>query len=819
MATLSFSRKRKPAGLTTSYELKDHMVATNSQNITLNPHPQYVLKSELIGGGGGGSSSSDIVIHMADPLAHANYYVQLSDVTDSYTSYDVSTDLDKVASKKAVYDVYQAYLGHNHNDLYAPLVHSHTEYLQASAIVDDLVTTGTNKIVSATQIAGFYAAYLNHNHNDLYISLNALTSDYKGEIANAANMITTTAGILAFYQEYAGHNHDGRYADKVHSHDDILTNDSLLIHDASASAHPGLFVHRDHVVTASNIPATADSEHVVAYSYFRSLYDTVYSCFGYSYVTVKTITSDAEFVEGKTYYTYDDTTDTFSEATVTAGTAIVGTYYEDAESITGPSAVNPLRSIFAPIVHTHTYQDVGAAPAVHTHNDLYSPLGHDHDDVYSMIHSHPYLGDSVLEYVGIYPEMAIRDKVGTSNPNYDPEDPMSEETIYEIRDLDTETEQGIYYLNHVPAHVPYRHIYLKPAVPNEYFGMTFVYTDNSGDEQSVVLSAGNAANYLGMYGMTPCGKGQLTVQSVKLKTSSEIDAEAIVNIPYRYYQTYIDDASGAVLQRIGNNVFTDEYVLTSAETFEEGVVYYTEGSTPGTYEEADVSALIGEAIPSDTYYEFNGTNQSVVWGDWKEIGKEDIFASVLANRTYLTNKVACKCCFSKTSGPNYIDFQLPEYVVDNLAVGNTSIDALLICNTDQSTYGYGNGDVVINPIVSNKSDTESSFLSHVQVGVTTSNGYKVIRLYLPLTWYVKVADADAESNVTLTSSNIYKYYRREFTYDDNGDTVSVVISADNAALLVGMTGDIAASEYGSKSVPVATQAECAEWNIQLRMKY
>ena len=117
MATLSFSRKRKPAGLTTSYELKDHMVETDANNITLNPHPQYVLKSELITGGGGGSSSSDIVIHMADPNAHANYYVQLSDVTNSYTSYDVSTDLDKVASKKAVYDVYQAYLGHNHNDL------------------------------------------------------------------------------------------------------------------------------------------------------------------------------------------------------------------------------------------------------------------------------------------------------------------------------------------------------------------------------------------------------------------------------------------------------------------------------------------------------------------------------------------------------------------------------------------------------------------------------------------------------------------------------------------------------------------------------
>ena len=98
MAILSFSRKRKPAGLTTSYELKDHMVATDANNAYLNPHPQYVLRSELISSGGG-SSSSDIVLHMADPAAHANYYVQLEDVTDTYTSYTTG----KVASNKAVY--------------------------------------------------------------------------------------------------------------------------------------------------------------------------------------------------------------------------------------------------------------------------------------------------------------------------------------------------------------------------------------------------------------------------------------------------------------------------------------------------------------------------------------------------------------------------------------------------------------------------------------------------------------------------------------------------------------------------------------------
>lgn len=84
---------------------------------------------------------------------------------------------------------------------------------------------------------------------------------------------------------------------------------------------------------------------------------------------------------------------------------------------------------------------------------------------------------------------------------------------------------------------------------------------------------------------------------------------------------------------------------------------------------------------------------------------------------------------------------------------------------------------------------------------------------------MKVSDQDAESNVTLTSSNIYKYYRREFTYDNEGEPTTEVIDDENAAMLVGTTGDFAAVEYGSKSVPVATQAECAEWSIQLRMKY
>ena len=811
MATLSFGRKRKPAGLTTSYELKDHMVATDANNAYLNPHPQYVLRSELISGGGG-SSSSDIVLHMADPAAHANYYVQLEDVTDTYTSYTTG----KVASNKAVYDVYTTFNGHDHDTVYSKLGHTH-EYLSASDIVDDLSATGTDKTISATQIAGFYTAYLNHNHNTLYIAKTSISGNYSEEDADGANKVLSIAGAYAFYQEYLVHDHGDIYAAKVHTHDDILTNDSLLIHDASQDAHPGLFIHKNHIVAATNIPATTDPEHVVAYSFFSALYEKVYDCFMAQTTMVKTVTSDTTFVDGKTYYTYDDTTDTFSEATVTAGTAIVGTYYEDTESITGPSAVNPLRSIFASIVHTHTYQDVGAAPAVHTHDDLYSPLDHDHDDRYSLIHSHPYLSDSVLDRVGIYPEMAICDKTITSNPNYDPEDPMSDENITEDRDLNEETEQGLYHLNHVPVNVPSRNV-LIPELPDaqDYVGLDFTYMDGS-TEQTVHLSMNNLSSYIGMYGKIPCGVGQLTVKTVKLKTAQEIEDEEINNIPYRYYQTYIDDESGAVLQRIGNNTFTDDYILTASEQFEDGVTYYILNASD-EYEEAEVT--VGDPIPADTYYERNGTTQSVVWGNWKEIGcVEGFYAPLATNRTYLTSAAACKCCFSKTDGANYIDFIVPDSVSTHLTTGNIDINILFKCITDQSTYGYANGDIIVNPIVSNKADNESSFLGHAQVSLQTVSGQKVLRLYLPLAWYVKVSDQDAESNVTLTSSNIYKYYRREFTYDNEGEPTTEVIDDENAAMLVGTTGDFAAVEYGSKSVPVATQAECAEWSIQLRMKY
>ncbi len=671
MAIKSFTRKRKPAGLTTSYELKDHMVATGDNNAYLNPHPQYVLRSELVSAGG----DTNLALHMADPGAHANYYVQIANITHDY-------NLDN-----------------------------------------------TNKVTSAK------AVYL-------------------------------------FYQKYLAHNHDTVYAMKEHTHDNILTTESINEHNQSPQAHPGLWVRIDHiVVNADSIPVNIDNTYVPSFTFFNSLRDQVFS----------------------------------HEAGNASG-----------DAATGPASNNPLRYAFAARIHSHSYSDVGAAPTNHNHDSVYSKLNHNHDGVYSFIHSHPYLEDTVLESVGIYPNMLVEKTVVEENPDYDPEDAMSEQYITTLIDLNEMTTQGFYQIDSTPVAPPERHVVLSADNLTSLIGKTFKYVNDVGTVTSVVLSSSNAGVLFNQFGTVACTTGSLVVKKATVATIDDTVPTSSTNNTFVTVEQIYTDVSGAMLRRVGSNRFTVEtYVLTTDTLFVEGVNYYTLSGE--TYTLATV--VVGDAVPADTYYTEDSIVEEYVWSDWLEYGNEIISAPSLSNRLWTSESRACKCCFSKTDGANHMDFQIPTYLQAHISKINASVEVLLECVSSNGTYGYSLGDHIVDPICSNKANNESSFLGHAQTVITTVANVKVARLFLPLVWYAKVCDADAEPGVTLTSSNVYKYYRRSFTYTNNGTPTTVMISSENASDLVGLTGDIAAMVYGSKTIPVASQAECAEWNIKVRVRY
>lgn len=698
MATKTFARKRLPAGLTTSYELKDHMVATDANNAILNPHPQYVLKSEALSGGGG---DSNIALHVLDPSAHANYYVQLANITNDY-------NLDNV------------------------------------------------------------------------------------------NKVTSARAVYLFYQEYIIHKHDLLYAAKSHDHDNYLSDDDLNIHNADKAAHPDLWIPVDHVVAnKETIPTVVDNQHVPGFGYFIDLVNLV--------------------------------------ASHEAGDAI-------AAAATGPASNNPLRYIFAPRVHTHTLSETGGgAPANHNHDQVtetnilnlnpsvvYSRSDHLHDDRYSMIHSHPYLGDTVLQDVGIYPEMVQQLDAVTDNPDYDPEDEMSEPTITTKLDLNELRTQGQFFVNTVPLNVPFRSVILSASNQSVMIGRTFYYQNESGDQIVADITSSNIASLYNKYGKVSCTNGTLLVHTVTTAIVDDmLPTDSINNTFYRVEQTYMD-VSGAVFRRFAVNQYDPAYTLTTDTTFQEDVVYYTLDEdgvftiatvTPGD----EIPELPGEDEEPTTdyveYYVINGYDESYIWSNWLEYGNEHIFAPAISNRLWTTTEVECKCCYSKIDGSNYVDFTIPDYLQQLISLSNASIEVLLKCNTDISTYGYRKGDVIINPICSNKADNESSFLGHAQTAIITSSGIKTVRLFLPLVWYAKVSDTAAETSVTLSMNNIYGYYRRSFTYNNNGTPAVVVIDASTAAGLIGVTGDFAAMIYNSRTIPIATIAECSEWTIQLRLRY
>jgi hypothetical protein len=692
MANKTFSRKRKPAGLTTSYELKDHMVATNQQGSTTNPHPQYVLRSEVVSGGG----DSNLTLHMSDPNAHSNYYVQIADVTHSY-NYSAADQQEKVTSAKAVYDFYQIFLAHNHDQ-----------------------------------------TYLNISHET---DQNA----HKGLFAKIAD---------------------------------------IEAHNGSDEAHPNRWVDKEHVITMpSEIPEVIDHRHVPGYLLHSQLSDKV---------------------------------DSLTSAVKDSGDYIIG-----------PAANNPLAPIFAPIIHTHTYANVGAAPEVHYHDERYSLVDHDHDERYSLIHSHPYLSDTALETVGIYPSMALTTITKTENPDYDPEDESSEQYLYEPPVLNDMVTQGWYAIKDEPVDAPYATVIINDSNRIQLIGRNVIvsmvasngtYVNNS----DVLLSPGNIDNYYHLPVKIKCTVGMLEVRTVSNQTEDGSELTATKGL----YQVYTD-ITGAVLQRAGTSATVTVYTLTVDETVQEGIDYY--GLESGVYTKIE-NLVVGSAIPADTYYVESGTEEVHYWSDWTEVGvgavinnglqiKPEGYALALGNRTHFTQAVACNCCYSKTSGYNYLDFIIPAAIKGDVNKLTAEFDVLLICNVTNSTYGYSKGDVIVNPIVSNKANNESSFLGHVQTAIMTVGANKVIRMFLPLVWYVKVADAVAESNVKITTSNVHKYYRRTFTYPENGTSKSVVIDASTATSVNEKTGTIAAITYGSKTIPVATQAECGEWVVRVRMKY
>jgi hypothetical protein len=692
MANRTFSRKRKPAGLTTSYELKDHMVATNQQGSTTNPHPQYVLRSEVVSGGG----DSNLALHMADPNAHSNYYVQIADITHSY-NYSAADSTDKVTSAKAVHDFYQIFLTHNHDQTYLKISHETDQ--------------------------------------------------------NA---------------------HEGLFAKIA----------DIEAHNIAEDAHPDHWVDTAHVITHDDpVPETIDHRHVAGFERHRLLADKV---------------------------------DSFTSAVKNAEDYIIG-----------PAANNPLAPIFAPIVHTHTYADVGAAPTVHYHDDRYSLLDHDHDDRYSLIHSHPYLAETALETVGIYPSMALTTITQTENPDYNPDDESSEQYLYESPVLDDMVTQGWYAIKDEPVDAPYATVIINDNNRIQLIGHNVIVSMVSHDgtylnNSEVLLSSSNIDNYYHLPVKIKCTVGMLEVRTVSNSTEDDTDLTATKGL----YQIYTD-ITGAMLQRAGTSANVITYTLTSDETVQEGVDYY--GFESGVYTKIE-NLVVGDAIPANTYYVESGTEEVHYWGDWVEIGvgavvnngmqlKSEGYALALGNRTHFTQAVACNCCYSKTSGYNYLDFVIPAAIKGDVSKLTAEFDVLLICNVTNSTYGYSKGDVIVNPIVSNKANNESSFLGHVQTAIMTVGANKVIRMFLPLVWYVKVADAASESNVAITSSNVHKYYRRTFTYSENGSSKSVVIDASTASSVIGKSGSVAAITYGSKTIPVASQAECGEWTVRVRMKY
>lgn len=690
--TLPFSRKRKPAGLTTSYELKDHIVSTDTNNKVKNPHPQYVLRSEVVSGGG----DSNIILHMSDPNAHSNYYVQIADITHRY-DYSGTDSTEKITSAKAVHDFYQIFMEHNHDLTYLKIAHATDQ--------------------------------------------------------NA---------------------HEGLFAKIA----------DIEAHNVAKDAHPDHWVDEDHVIAPDDpIPDTIDGFHVAGFERHRLLADKV---------------------------------DSFTSAVKDAGDYIIG-----------PAANNPLAPIFAPIIHTHTYANVGAAPEVHYHDERYSLVDHDHDERYSLIHAHPYLSDTALETVGIYPSMALTTITQTENPDYNPDDESSEQYLYESPVLNDMVTQGWYAIKDEPVDSPYATIIINDSNRIQLIGHNvFVsmvapngtYVSNS----EVLLSSSNIDNYYHLPVKIKCTVGMLEVRTVSNSTEDGSELTATKGL----YQVYTD-ITGAVLQRAGTSATVTVYTLTVDETVQEGIDYYVLES--GVYTKIE-NLVVGDAIPTNTYYVESGTEEVHYWSDWTEVGvgavinnglqtKPEGYALALGNRTHFTHAVGCNCCYSKQDGLNYLDFVIPEAIKGDVNKLTAEIDVLLICKVTNSTYGYSKGDVIVNPIVSNKANNESSFLGHVQTAIMTSGTNKVIRMYLPLVWYVKVADAAAESNVAITTNNVHKYYRRTFTYPENGTSKSVVIDASTATSVDGKTGSIAAITYGSKTIPVATQAECGEWEVRVRMKY
>lgn len=697
----SFDRKRKPAGLTTSYELHDHLA-----NTTGNPHPQYVLRSELVSSGG----DFNLTSHMNDPEAHANYYIKKVNITNSY---EYNNTL-YVTSGKAVYDFYQLYVNH-----------------------------------------------------------------LKGYDVLAKNSVGT---------------HDSRYAFKDHTHSDILTTDSINEHNTNPQAHPGMWIPLGNIVNIGEDAPTQPAQYVLGYDLYANIRDGYIFNYmlGTSAVTGYVLTSDTTFVSGKSYFILSN--ETYTLQSVTAGDSIpASTYYEEVYSVVGPGTDNKLKNIFAARIHSHSYSDVGAAPATHYHDERYSLLGHLHDDRYSLIHSHPYLSDTALEIVGIYPNVKLTER--EANANYDAMDP-STGSEYLDEDLNDYTTQGNYYFDVAPLHTP------STDATSTYYPST--------------------------------GLGTLSVKCVRtLASDTEASISLSNNTFYRVEQEFLDTA-GNSFTRHGINSYTANISSIDEETYPDAVTDYTTFcTTNGISVDADATVAEAElrikypAVDETAIAEYLASWTTVkehvnitfvstfAWSNWKSVLNSAYDAG---RRVWVSGPQACTCCYAKddyvltsdatfvsgktyytragsspnyyyvaatvvdgdaitantyyewnsANGNNYVDFELSGLPA-NASATNVSVELLMECITAVGT-DYSVGDVIIDPICSNKANNESSFLGHAQLSFMTLGGSKKIRLFWPLVWYAK------RKNTSVTV-------------------------------------------YGSKTVPIASAAECSCWQLRIKMIY
>ena len=146
-----------------------------------------------------------------------------ANVSHSHTEYALNThEHDNYASME-----------HNHNSAYAPLIHSHTDYVTMTDF-DALETEVDGKASSAhTHTASEIGAATNeHNHDNDYAGINHNhDSAYSALSHSHANYVTTDtleaevegkANVNHSHNNYSEitHNHDSVYSDIAHNHDE-----------------------------------------------------------------------------------------------------------------------------------------------------------------------------------------------------------------------------------------------------------------------------------------------------------------------------------------------------------------------------------------------------------------------------------------------------------------------------------------------------------------------------------------------------------------------------------------------------------------------